>query len=154
MEDITQARVTYAQAAAVLEVGASAIAKMIRRGDLTSVSGRGQGPSLLRADVERLAVKRAEAAREKRKARTLRAAPRAGAPPESVDGHGWLTPRQAGAIIGLTEQGIRKRCRKGKIPHAHAGQRYWIREDHARLVAHVHATDGPEAVAIALDGIT
>lgn len=134
---------TYDQAAEILGCGVSKIPKLIRKGELTSYGGRGQGPSLRRDEVQQLAEARAWAAEERRIAKLV---PKASDPPAPVNGRGWLTPDQAGALIGITGQAVRMRCRRDKLPHVRAGRLYWVREDHARLAAHVWTTDGPETI--------
>lgn len=144
--------VTVAEAASILDMSTSGVFKLLTRGVLERrADGRGRKVGVVRrSDVEQLAAHRAQVAAEREhrqpdEPRSLR--------PEPVNGHRWLTPPEAAPIIGITAQAIRRRCIRGTIPHLRQGSRWFIREDHARLAGHVRVTDGPEAVAIALDGL-
>ncbi|GAB3993458.1 hypothetical protein [Nocardioides marmoraquaticus] len=144
-----------AEAAELLGISESGTFKLLNRAVLTRVAngrgGQGHVGVVSRAEVERVAAQRARAAAEHEARMDARRQPK---PPRTPDyQHEWLTPDDAGAMIGLTGQAIRKRCHKGTIPHRKVGAFYWIRADHARLAAHVRATDGPDNMAIALDGL-
>ena len=89
--------ITHEQAAAILDCHFSNVAKLIRKGDLTSTDNR--GASLSREQVEALAERR-----------TAERAARATRPPrkyQRVDhcpdhDHQWLSPRQVAELLGVT----------------------------------------------------
>lgn len=165
---------TCAQAAEILGMSESGVYKLIARGDLTRRANGRRDPGARgivdRAEVEQLAAVRLKAHAAEQQFRQERAAAavepvRHGtgtyvvgpdgkwrwAPPD--DEHDWIGTAEAADLIGISMQAIAQRCRKGTIPAVRVGSKWWIRADHARIAANVRATDGPEAVAIALDGI-
>lgn len=67
--------------------------------------------------------------------------------------HEWVGTEEAAELIGITTQAVAKRCRKGTIPAVRVANKWWLRAGHVRIAANARAADGPEAVALALDGI-
>lgn len=102
-------RITYAEAAAILDCGVSNIPKMIRAGYLTVGDVR-RRPALDRAEVERLAADRARRAAERE------APPSPGPDPRPDAEHEWLTCEETARRIGVTPQAVAKRLRKGTMP--------------------------------------
>ena len=121
--------VTYEAAAAILGCHLSNVAKLIRKGDLTSTGKR--GASLSREQVEALAVRRAEE-REARQARSSRKYQRVDRRPDAD--HEWLSPRQVAELLGVTRPAVMGRIHRGKLPSVQKGGRYWVRRDHLELV--------------------
>ncbi len=124
-------RITYEQAATILGCHVSNVAKLIRKGHLTSTGRR--GASLDRGEVERLRDQRAQT-------------PPPTPPRPSVDHrpdtvHDWLSPAHVATLLGVTPQAVRQRIHRGRLPAAENGGRLWVRRDHleqveaARLVA-------------------
>ena len=102
---------TYEQAAAILGCHFSNVAKLIRKGDLTSTGQR--GASLSREQVEALAERRA-AEREAMAARSPRRYQRIDLRPD--DEHEWLSPRQVAQLLGVTRPAVRSRVHRGTLP--------------------------------------
>ena len=92
--------VTYEEAAAILGCHLSNVAKLIRKGELTSTGKR--GASLSREQVEALAERRA-AEREAKAARSPRRYERVDLRPDHE--HEWLSPRQVAELVGVTRPG-------------------------------------------------
>jgi len=90
---------TYEQAAAILGCHFSNVAKLIRKGELTSTGKR--GASLSRAQVEALAERRA-AVRAARPAPSPRRYKRVDHRPDHE--HEWLSPRQVAELLGFLGQ--------------------------------------------------
>lgn len=123
-------RITFAQAADLLGCHVSNIPKLIERGKLTRhlAFGRKRG-YLSRTDVEDLA--------EARRASALK--PRVYVRPGKIDRrpdtkHEWLTPSQAGRLVGITAQGIHKRIHRQRLPAVIHHDRWWIRRDHLEQI--------------------
>jgi hypothetical protein len=91
------AQISYAQAAAILGCHVSYVAKLVVKGDLTSLGKR--GGSLDREKVEALAVRRAEE-RAARATRPPRAYQRIDHRPDHE--HEWLSPSQVAKLLGVT----------------------------------------------------
>ena len=106
---IVSERVTYAEAAAILGCHFSNVAKLIRKGHLSST--RRRDGALLRADVEALALRRQQQRAKPRQGPTLR-----GVDHRPDTKHKWLTAPQVAALVGLTSQAITKRIRRGTMP--------------------------------------
>jgi len=121
--------VTYEEPAAILGCHISNIAKLIRKGDLTSTGKR--GASLSREQVEALAERRA-AEREAKAARPRRRYERMDFRP--VHEHEWLSPRQVAELLGVTRPAVQKRIHRGKLPAVKNGGRVWVRRDHLEQV--------------------
>ena len=124
--DVTET-ITYAEAAEVLDCVASNVSKLIAEGylEVHRPPGRIRG-QLLRADVERLAELRREAAAQPKSPRRRF---------EPVDHRPdtdplWLTPTQAAEQIGVTAQAIRARVKRGRLPAVENGGKVWIGADH------------------------
>lgn len=119
--------VTQREAARLLGVHASAVPKMVRRGDLTP---RDVAPSLSRAQVLELAAARAAAAAELEARQTRKVVdPR---PPD--DEHEWLLAPAAAAVLGCSEVALYGRATRGKVPYAVHDQRRWFRLDLLELL--------------------
>ncbi len=113
---------TYEQAAAILGCHFSNVAKLIRKGKLTSTGKR--GASLNREQVEALAERRAAG----REARAVRP------PRKHVDhlpdqDHEWLSPREVAELLGVTRPAVRGRIHRGTLPAVENGGRFWVRRD-------------------------
>ena len=119
-------RVSYAEAAEILGVHFSAIAKMRRRGELTTE--RRRGAALDRAEVEALAVRRRQAGKPHRPQEREPVDPR----PDAE--HEWLRPAKVAALLGMSEQGVTLRLRRGRMPGVHKGRHWWVRADHLEQV--------------------
>lgn len=146
--------ITYGEAGGTLGCGVSNMPKMLRRGALKS-RGRGHGPSLRRSKVEKLAIERSRgsAALALSAAETLQLA-EARPPVDLPYGSQWLSVTHTSSHVGVSPQAVRKRCRRGTIPHVVVGagsrRAYWMRSDHMHLVRNVRLTDRPEAIATVL----
>ena len=124
-------RLTYDQAAAMLECHVSNIPKLIRKGHLPRHRdpGRRRG-YLLRADVEalieaRVQVEHAASPRIRRRLPIDRR-------PDAE--HDWLAPTEVARLTGLTHQGILARIRRGRLPATRDHGRWWVRRDHLEQV--------------------
>lgn len=117
---------TQREAAELLGVHASLVAKMVRRGDLIP---RRRRPSLPRAAVLELAAARAERAAERARVREAPAGPR---PPD--EDHVWLPVPAAAAVLGCSVVAIGARARRGRVPSTLHGGRRWFRLDHLELL--------------------
>lgn len=152
-------RVTYAQAAQVLGCHVSNVPRLVARGELVSHGRRGTPGSLLRSDVEQLATRRREARQGATGAAEQRPTPPTYEPDPAVHGqYEWLSVAQAAVLVGLSEMAIRKRVKRGTMPHVRVDDgtrhgRVWIRADHARIAANVRAAD-PENLTVALADAT
>lgn len=124
-------RITYEQAADILGCHVSNVAKLIRKGHLTSTGRR--GASLDRGQVEQLRDQRAEAPPP------TPPRPRVDHRPDNE--HDWLSPGHVAVLLGVTPQAVRQRIRRGRLPAVENGGRLWVRRDlleqveAARLVA-------------------
>lgn len=126
-------RITHAQAAALLGCHPSNIAKLVKKGHLTSTGLRGPGVGTLDLDeVVQLREERIKAERERR-LRYDRVDPRPQGPPAELGDFEWLTPDQVGQRLGITGTSVRFRAARGTIPHVRAGKRIWIRADHLKV---------------------
>ena len=121
--------ITYEQAAAILGCHFSNVAKLIRKGDLTSTGKR--GASLNREQVEALAERRA-AERAAKAARPPRKYQRVDHRPDHD--HEWLSVRQVAELLGVTRPAVMGRIHRGKLPSVENGGRYWVRRDHLEQV--------------------
>ena len=115
---------TYEQAAAILGCHFSNVAKLIRKGDLTSTGKR--GASLSREQVEALAERRA-AERAARAARPPRKSQRVDHRPDQE--HEWLSPRQVAVLLGVTRPAVQGRIHRGTLPATENAGRFWVRRD-------------------------
>jgi hypothetical protein len=120
---------TYEQAAAILGCYFSNVAKLIRKGDLTSTGKRGASLNreLLEALAERQAAKRAATA-----TRSPHRYQRLDHRPDQI--HEWLSPRQVAETPG-------RHAATGPGPHSTRhpasggdGGRLWVRRDHLEQV--------------------
>jgi len=116
--------VTYEQVAAILGCHFSNVAKLVRKGDLTS-SGK-RGASLSREQVEALAERRA-AERAARAARPPRKCQRVDHRPDAH--HEWLSMREVAALLGVTRPAVQGRIHRGTLPAAENGGRFWVWRD-------------------------
>lgn len=128
--------VTQREAARLLGVHASAVPKMVRRGDLTP---RDDVPSLSRDQVLELAAARAAAAAEREAQRT--ATPSAPQPPD--DEHDWLLTPAAAAVLGCTEIALYGRATRGQVPYVVHDQRRWFRLDLLELIVRARSARRP-----------
>src|ERR1700712_3233505 len=117
-------RISYAEAAEILGCHVSNIPKRIRKGELHSEGRR--GASLDRAEVEALAARR-RARREEIEARGGKRRPVDSRP--DMD-HEWLTPKDVAEILGITEQGVTQRLRRGTMRGVSHRRKWWVRADH------------------------
>jgi hypothetical protein len=115
--------VTQREAAELLGVHPITVAKMVRRGDLTS---RDERPSLSRDQVFELASARRDAALARARWRTSTG------PPD--DRHEWLLAPAAAAVLGCTETALYGRTTRGQVPYVVHGRRRWYRLDLLELV--------------------
>jgi hypothetical protein len=99
--------VSQREAGRLLGVHASAVSKMVRRGDLAPRAGR---PSLSRAAVLALRDARAAAAAT-REGRRQPVGPR---PPDGD--HVWLRAAGAAAVMGVSSIAVSARARRGRLP--------------------------------------
>jgi excisionase family DNA binding protein len=120
---------TFEQAAAILGCHFSNVAKLIRRGHLTSTGKR--GASLNREQVEAQAKRRA-AERAARAARSPRKFQRVDHCPDHD--HEWLSPRQVAGLLGVTRPAVQGRIHRGTLPATENGGRFWVRRDHLEQV--------------------
>jgi excisionase family DNA binding protein len=122
-------RISYAEAAEVLECHVSTVPKMVRRGELTSE--RRRGAALDRAQVEALA--------ERRRARAADLAARSGkrrrVDPRPDTDHEWLRPAEVATMLGISQQAITRRLRRGLLPGTWSHRKWWMRADHLEQVA-------------------
>ncbi len=116
--------VTYEEAAAILGCHFSNVAKLIRKGDLTSTGKR--GASLNRDQVEALAERRLSE-RAARAARPPRRKQRIDLRPDHE--HEWLSSGQVAALLGVTRLAVRGRVHRGTLPAVENGGRFWVRRD-------------------------
>lgn len=114
--------VTQREAARLLGVHASAVPKMVRRGDLTPRPAR---PSLDRAEV--LALRKARDAEQFQREQGRVASPVRPAPPDQE--HEWLQAPAAAAVVGCSVVAINARARRGRVPSTLDGGRRWYRLD-------------------------
>lgn len=119
------------EAADILGVHISAIPKMIRRGDLTS---RRRRPTLNRDQVVALRDARRAAEQALAERRQPKGPP---APPDEA--HEWLTPVEAGAVMGVSHVAVNARARRGRLPSVKLEGRRWFRRDHIELVLRADA---------------
>jgi hypothetical protein len=82
-----------------------------------------------RAEVEALAERRA-LARSAKAAKT----PKDGHDPRPDTQHEWLRPAEVATMLGITEQGVTQRLRRGRVPGVHKGRQWWVRADHLEQV--------------------
>ena len=120
---------TYEQAAAILGCHFSNVAKLIRKGDLTSTDKR--GASLSREQVEALAERRA-VGRAGKAVRSRRKYQRVDHRPDQE--HEWLSPRQVAELLGVTLPAVQDRihrvgCGMGRTTDSfardHLGEVWW-----------------------------
>ena len=129
--DAVDDRLTYAQAADVLGCHVSNVAKLVAKGRIPlHVEPGARRGYLLREEVESLAEARRVAA-VARKGRVHRR-PLVDRRPDAE--HDWLTPSEVGRLIGMTQQGVLARARRGALPATRNGGRWWIRRDHLEQV--------------------
>lgn len=128
-------RVSYAEAAEILGVHFSAVAKMRRRGELITV--RRRGAALDRGEVEALAERR-RLEREKRDARqagrlvAAEAAVRERACwPDTV--HDWLRPSEVARLLDVSHTAVIQMLHRGRLPGVALGSRWWVRRDQLEL---------------------
>jgi excisionase family DNA binding protein len=110
---------TYEQAAAILGCHFSNVAKLIRKGDLTSTGKR--GASLSREQVEALGERRA-AERAAKAGRTSRTYQRVDLRPDRE--HEWLSVPQVAQLLGVTRPAVSGRIHRGKLPATEKGGRF------------------------------
>jgi excisionase family DNA binding protein len=113
---------SYEQAAAILGCHVSNVAKLIRKGDLTS-SGK-RGASLSREQVEALAERRA-AERAAKATRPPRKYQRLDLRPDPDR----LSPRQVAELLGVTRPAVSGRIHRGTLPATENGGRFRVRRD-------------------------
>jgi hypothetical protein len=128
--------ITFKAAARLLHVHHSNIAKMLRRGDLTSRKGR--RPSLRRSEVLELAETRAEAAR----LRALPPPPKEPTPepqpPDSV--HTWVQADVIAASLGVQPAAVHQRARRGRLPRTISPDgTIWFRPDLVEMTVRAQA---------------
>lgn len=116
-------RLTYAEAAEILGVHVSAVPKIVRRGELHAE--RRRDGALLRSEVEELAAQR----RARREELESRAGKRRQVDPRPDADHEWFRPREVAELVGISEQGVRKRLARGTMPAVRKGSRWWVRAD-------------------------
>ena len=102
--------VTFEQAAAILGCHFSNVAKLLRKGELTSTGKR--GASLHRQQIEALAARRA-AASAAMATRSRRKYQRAAHRPDHE--HEWLSPRQVAELLGVTRPAVQSRIHRPRI---------------------------------------
>ena len=115
---------TYEQAATILGCHFSNVAKLIRKGELTSTGKRGGSQS--REQVEALAERRA-AEREAKANRPPRIHQRVDHRPDQE--HEWLSPRQVAQLLGVTRPAVQGRIHRGTLPATENGGRCWVWRD-------------------------
>lgn len=121
-------QVTYVEAAEILGCHLSNIAKLIRKGELTST--RRRKGALLRAEVETLAERR-RMAREQLVPRPRTRRPIDRWPDQD---HVWLQPNQVATLLDVTSQAVTARLRRGTLPGVARGRRWWVRQDQLERV--------------------
>lgn len=127
--------ITQRQAAEILGVHKSRVAKLVAEGQLKSHGSR--KASLSRAKVVALAEWRAGAPQRAQDAAERRAVEREVAkkyrrPPD--DGHDWLSVTPAAVLLGVSRVAVGKRCANGRLPYVWRGGQRWIRRDLLELV--------------------
>jgi len=120
---------TYEQAAAMLGCHVSNVAKLIRKGDLTSSGQR--GASLNREQFEAPAERRA-AERAAKAVCLPRKYQRVDLPPDPD--HEWLSSGQVAELLGVTRPAVQGRIHRGTLPAVENGGRFWVRRDHLEQV--------------------
>ncbi len=115
---------TYEQSAAILSCHMSNVAKLVRKGELTSTGKR--GASLDRAQVEALAERRA-AEQAARSALSPHKYQRVDHRPDHD--HERLSPRQVAALLGVTRPAVQGRIHRSTLPATENGGRFWVRRD-------------------------
>jgi excisionase family DNA binding protein len=115
-------RVSYEEAARILECHVSNVAKLVAKGQLTSTGRR--GASFDRAQVEALAERR-------RQDRATPRAPRSRqrADPRPDTDHEWLSLREVAQLLGVTRPAVSGRIHRGRLPAVENRGRYWVRRD-------------------------
>jgi hypothetical protein len=113
--------ITAREAAEILGVHMSNIPKLARRGELTRRATR---PVILRADVEALRDRRAEA----------KSGVGATTPQPPDDDHHWLDSDAAATMMGVGRVAVNARARRGRLPSEKHDGRRWFRRDHLELV--------------------
>ena len=122
-------RVTYEEAAKILDCHISNVPKLVRRGELTS-SGTRRG-ALSRVEVDALAHRRS--AKKQREHSSQLRGPRGSITGRTRTTSGSL-PRQVAELVGITKPAVLKRIHRGKLPAVQGGGRFWVRYDHLELV--------------------
>lgn len=51
----------------------------------------------------------------------------------------WLTPAEAGDLLGLTANGVKRRIARETLPATQVGRRWWVRRDHIESVLNAAA---------------
>lgn len=123
--------VTYVEAAKIVGCSEPTISKAILAGQIVSRHAGRKLPALDRDTVEEFARRFAErqAYREhRRRARADRIEP------PDMD-HLWLTPNEAGDVLGITGRRVIQIVERDRLPHTRRGRRIWIRLDHAQQAA-------------------
>lgn len=123
--------ISYAEAARIAACSQRTIGLAVRDGLVTSRHAGLNVPALDRRTVERFAVMFAERRAYRERARRIRAAK--SGPPDMVNL--WLTPDEAGDVLGVTGSRIRQLVNTDRLPHTRRGRRIWIRLDHAEQAA-------------------
>lgn len=135
MTDDTPAWISYVEAARLLDVAPSTVTNLVRQGQLTHRSVSRNLPSLGRSSVLRLARQREEERERIERARLERAARTR--PPD--DGQVWLSVSTTAALLGVTPTRVTQMIRTERLPATRKGQRWWIRRQHAEILAAARA---------------
>ena len=114
---------TYEQAAAILGCHFSNVAKLIRKGDLTSTGKR--GASLNRSRSRPWPSAGCRASGQSRPVTPQVSARR----PRPDHEHEWLSPRQVAELLGVTRPAVQGRIHRGTLPAVENGGRFWVRRD-------------------------
>lgn len=124
--------VTYLEAARMIGCSPGLVGRMVKSGELEARGRQEQRwlPTISRVSALEVAEARAE---RQRLAELRRTARPAWLPPD--DGNVWLSPQEAGLVIGLTHMGVRYRAIHGLIPATRCGGRWWLRRDHVEQAA-------------------
>lgn len=128
--------ITYLQAARIAGCNPTTILNAVRAGEITSRHPARHLPSLDRETVEQFAQNLWERREQRAAQAAQRRRPNSG-PPDIT--HLWLTPDEAGDVIGVSGKRIRQLTLADQLPHTRLGRRVWIRLDHAEQAAAVRA---------------
>lgn len=127
--------VTYVEACKIVGCTQPTISRAISNGHIVSRHAGRKVPALDRATVEEFA--RAFAERQAYREQKRRASADHTDPPDTV--HLWLTPNEAGDVLGITGTRVWQLVNRDRLPHTRRGRRIWIRLDHAEQAAAARA---------------